>query len=88
MNYSFDEAKQLVGLLRERTEEEPCYVEASEERMVSDEKYAICLLTPTYELTAGVLQALHQTGPFTVRHLGQVRENDSRHVWLLKEQDG
>lgn len=90
MSYSYDEAKRLIGLLREKTDGEPCEVEGSEERMgmvPDDEKYAIHLLTPTYELTPGIMQALHQVGPFAVRHLGDVRDGDPRHVWLLKEQD-
>lgn len=87
MSHSFDEAKRLLGLLREYTDGEPCEIEVSEDRMgmvPDDEKYSIRLLTPTYELTPGILQALHRVGPFGVRHLGQVRENDTRHVWLLK----
>lgn len=90
MAYSFDEAKAKVGLLREKTDGEPCEVTATEEKMgmvPDEEKYDLKLLTPTYELTPGIITALHRTGPFSVRHLGKVKENDSRHVWLIEEQD-
>lgn len=86
--YGFDEVKRKVGYLRNATEGEPCKVVPSEAKMgmvPDDEKYDIHLLTPTYELTPGILSALHNEGPYGVRHLGQVRENDNRHVWLLQE---
>lgn len=85
MTYGFDEAKTLLGELRERTDGEPCEVQASEDEWHEGE-YDLHLLTPTYELTPAILQALHRVGPFGVRHLGQVRENDNRHVWLLQEE--
>ena len=90
MSYGFDEAKRYIGWLREATEGEPCEVTASEERMgmvPEDEKYAIHLLTPTYELTPGIVAALHREGPYGVRHLGQVSDSHNKHVWLLQEQD-
>lgn len=87
MSHSFDEAKLLLGELRERTDGEPCEVEASEDEWSDEMEYDLHLLTPTYELTPGIMQALHRVGPFAVRHLGQVRDNDPRHVWLLKPQE-
>lgn len=85
MSLEFDEAKRLLGLLREATEGEPCSVQASEDEWSEDLQYDLHLVTPTYELTAGIMDALHNVGPFNVRHLGQVKENNHRHVWVLKE---
>ena len=90
MSYAFDEAKLRIGSLRKAVEGEPCEVDGSEERMgmvPEDEKYAIHLLTPTYELTPGIVQALHREGPYGVRHLGKVSDRHNKHVWLLVEQD-
>lgn len=86
MSYEFDQAKTLLGELREHTDGEPCDVEASEDEFMGDEQYDLHLLTPSYELTPGILTALHRVGPFGVRHLGPVRDNDTRHVWLLTEE--
>lgn len=87
--YSEEEARERGMALRDATEGEPCAIEMSEEKMgmvPEDERYDLHLLTGSYELTPGIVQALHRNGPYGVRHLGQVRENDPRHVWLLTPQ--
>lgn len=86
MSFSFDHAKRLLGLLRERTDGMAVEFEGGERMgmVPEDERYQIEMLTEGYEVPAAVLGVLHRTGPFALRHLGAVREEDARHVWLLK----
>lgn len=86
MSFGFDEAKLIMGELREGMDGEPVEVTGGERRGMApdDERYQLELLTPGYEIPSGALTALHRVGPFTLRHLGAVRDDDDRHVWVIK----
>lgn len=86
MSYTEDEAREKGEALTDALADERAKVEVSEDEWYEGE-YTLHLLTPSYDLPANVMTALHRCGPYGVRHLGQVRDNDSRDVWLLKEKD-
>lgn len=78
---TFDDAKLLLGKLRERTADEPCEVKAVDKQI--EEGYELHLLTPGYDISPGTMTALHREGPFGLRHIGRVQGHGSRHLWIL-----